>query len=129
MRQAATAAGGVEAGDAVLIRTGWMANSPAKPNDLPLEHPGIGASAVDWLAENDIALTGADTIAYERVPAADGSFSPLHVRLLRELGLPIMELLDLERLAAGRHTQFCLMVSPLKIQGGTGSPVCPLAIV
>jgi kynurenine formamidase len=129
MEGAAEAAGGVEPGDAVLVRTGWMADAERRPNDLPLEHPGIGASAVDWLADNDIALTGADTIAYERVPAADGSFSPLHVRLLRELGLPIMELLDLERLAAGRHTQFCLMVSPLRIQGGTGSPVCPLAIV
>lgn len=129
MARAAEAAGGVEPGDAVLVRTGWMAGSDRKPNDLPLEHPGIDGSAVDWLAANDIALTGADTIAYERVPAADGSFSPLHVRLLRELGLPIMELLDLERLAAGRHTQFCLMVSPLRIQGGTGSPVCPLAIV
>lgn len=50
-------------------------------------------------------------------------------RLLRDLGIHLMELLDLEALARDRAHEFLFMVAPLRITGGVGSPVTPLAIV
>ena len=53
---------------------------------------------------------------------------PVHVHLLVESGIHIIECLDLEALAAeGRHT-FVFVASPLKIRGGTGSPIRPFAL-
>ena len=49
--------------------------------------------------------------------------------LLVENGIPIIEMLNLERLAAGRVYQFAFVLAPLNIEGGTGSPVRPLALV
>jgi hypothetical protein len=48
--------------------------------------------------------------------------------LLRDFGIPMLELLDLEGLATDRVKQACLIVTPQRIQGGTGSAVNPVAI-
>jgi kynurenine formamidase len=54
---------------------------------------------------------------------------PVHVHLLVESGIHIIECLDLEALAAARVFTFAFIAAPLKIQGGTGSPIRPLALV
>jgi kynurenine formamidase len=43
-------------------------------------------------------------------------------------GVYLMENLELEKLAAAGATEFAFMVQPLKIKGGTGSAVAPIAI-
>jgi len=115
-------------GDALFLRTGWPPH-PARPNDVPLGHPGLGCSTVEWLHHHEVSLVGADTLAVECVPSESGAFSPLHVRLIRNLGLPLLELAALDELAADGVVEFCLVVAPLRIQGGTGSPVAPVALV
>ena len=54
---------------------------------------------------------------------------PVHVHLLVESGIHIIENLNLEELAAQRIHTFLLIAAPLKISGATGSPLRPLAVV
>jgi kynurenine formamidase len=117
----------IESGDALLLRTGWGV-ARSRPNDRELVHPGLEDSAIDWISQRDFSLVGADTMAVERLPSPSQAMSPLHVRLLRDLGIPMVELLDLEALVRDGVKEVCLIITPLRIQGGTGSPVNPVAI-
>ena len=53
---------------------------------------------------------------------------PVHVHLLVESGIHIIEALNLEELARDRVYEFVFVAAPLKIRGGTGSPIRPLAL-
>jgi kynurenine formamidase len=53
----------------------------------------------------------------------------VHVILLVENGIHIIEVLDLEELAAAGVHEFLFVCSPLKLVGATGSPVRPLALL
>ena len=126
LEEAATRAGvAVEAGDVVLIRTGW-----GRLWDRPREFvghggaPGVDLSGARWLSGSGIFAAGSDTLAFEVTP---GNF-PVHVHLLVEKGIHIIEALNLEPLhSAGIH-EFLFIASPLKIVGGTGSPIRPFAL-
>ena len=84
-------------------------------------------SSADWLATNDIALIGADNIAVEAT-GRRGVLPPLHRVVIRDLGLVMLELLHLREPAeAGVHSGL-LVVAPLRISRGVGSPVNPLLI-
>ena len=68
--------------------------------------PGPDESAARWLAERRVALTGGETVAYEQIPPGQGhALLPVHVLLLVEHGIHIVEMLDLERLAAQRRSR------------------------
>jgi len=54
---------------------------------------------------------------------------PVHVHLLVENGIHIIEALNMEELARERVYEFLFVAVPMKIQGGTGAPVRPLAVV
>ena len=120
--------GQVESGDAVFLRTGYP-TVPKQPNDLPMAHPGLGASSVDWFDQKQISVIGADTLAVECVPSQSGAFSPLHVRLIRDLGLPLLELAMLDELAHDKVTEFCLIVSLTQDPGRDGLARGPIAVV
>ena len=75
-------------------------------------------------------VTGSDTIAYEHLaPGMGHTRLPVHVILLVESGIHIIEVLDLEELARDGVHEFWFVAAPLKIVGATGSPLRPLAIV
>ena len=78
-----------------------------------------------WLSARGIFAAGSDTMAFEKVPDAS---MPVHVHLLVESGIHIIECLNLEELAAARAHEFVFIASPLKIRGGTGSPIRPIAV-
>ena len=123
----------VRAGDAVLIRTGWPVGRYEDNRAYAGWEsgvPGPDETAARWLAQRRVRITGADTIAYEWLaPGAGHSRLPVHTILLYESGIHIVEVLDLEELAAdGRH-EFLFVMVPLKLVGATGSPVRPLAVV
>jgi kynurenine formamidase len=126
--QAARIAGDEPApGDVVLIRTGW-AERQAATVAFDSE-PGIDLAAALWLAEHEVAVVGADNFAVEVLPFAAGTVFPVHQRLIRDFGIPLLEGLVLRSLAAtGRYT-FLFAASPLPVVGGTGSPISPLAIL
>jgi kynurenine formamidase len=72
-----------------------------------------------------VRLVGSDTVAFEKMPTTD---LPVHVHLLVESGVPIMESLSLDALARDGHEQFFLVVVPMPIKGGTASPIRPIAL-
>ena len=127
----------VRRGDALLIRTGWLAfwnRATAKERESFYDvAPGLGMSAAEWLHAREVACIGVDNVAVEVKPAEDGkTLLPLHPVLIRDLGLTIGELFWLEDLAAacaadGRY-EFLFVGQPLRISGGLGSPINPLAI-
>jgi kynurenine formamidase len=123
------AAEGIEihAGDIVLLRTGWAPywTEPRKYIS-GLHGPGPGLEGARWLSGRKIFAAGADTICFEHVPAPS---MPVHVHLLVESGIHIMENLNLEELAAEGVREFIYIAAPLRIQGGTGAPIRPLALV
>jgi kynurenine formamidase len=123
----------VASGDALLIRTGWLTPenlADRDPRTLEREEPGIGAEAAEWIAESDIAIVGADNMGIEVFPEEDpAARAPIHVQLISRLGVHLVELLDLEELAALRPGRFLFVVAALRIHGGVNSPVNPLAIL
>ena len=74
-------------------------------------------------------LVGADNTAVEISPNPDRQLAgPGHQILLVVNGVHLLENLRLDELAARRAYEFALIVEPLKIQGGTGSTVAPIAV-
>jgi kynurenine formamidase len=117
----------IKPGDAVLVRTGWARywKDPLKFVAHEKGAPGVDLGGAKWLARHKIAFTGSDTTAYEKTPTQD---LPVHVHLLARNGIQLMEMLALEELAKDRVYEFLFVALPLKIIGGTGSPVRPVAI-
>lgn len=117
-------------GDSVLIRTGW-GQYFGKDNARYLgeKSPGPGVDAARWLAAQGVRLTGTDTATYEMRPAVNGrELFPVHMLLIADSGIYIVENANLEELgAAGVHV-FCLVVPPLRIRGASGSPLRMLAL-
>jgi kynurenine formamidase len=130
IRAALDAAGGQLApGDAVLLRTGWLESALGTGEvDFDAE-PGIDVEAAEFLAEAGVAMIGADNFAVEVLPFAKGKVFPVHQRLIRDFGIPLMEGAMLKPLAEAGATLFCLMAAPLPIVGATGSPLTPVAIL
>lgn len=121
----------VQAGDAVLVRSGWGAHFDDSQRYLGVETgvPGVGEAGARWLADQGAALVGADTLAFECIPAGQGhALLPAHRVLLVERGVNIIEAMDLDGLAAAGIYQFVFVLSHLDIYGATGAPVRPLAL-
>ncbi len=119
----------LQPGDAALIRTGWLSRfDEADPSWYDGE-PGIDVAAACWLADRGVVLVGADNFAVEVVPAPSGEAVPVHLALLQERGVYLLELVDLEPLVAAAAWTFTFVLAPLRITGGVGSPVNPLAII
>lgn len=119
-------------GDVAVIRTGWARNFTTTDAFLGTTTgvPGLTEEAGRWLVGKGVRATGSDTAAYEQIhPDVGHGLLPVHRLLLVEHGIHIIEMLDLEELAAASAGEFLFVLSPLKIVGGTGSPVRPLAVV
>ena len=119
----------LQPGDAVLIHTGWGTLWGKDNARYQRSSPGIGTAAAEWLAKQDPMLVGADNSAVEISPNPDKQLAgPVHQIMLVVNGIHLLENLRLDELAARRAHEFALIVEPLKIQGGTGSTVAPIAI-
>ena len=128
LERAAEAAGVMpEKGDVVLIRTGWQERDAEKKN-FDTE-PGIDVAAGLWLAERDVAVIGADNFAVEEIPFPVGTVFPVHQRLIRDYGIPLLEGLLLLGLAETGRGAFLFAANPLPVVGGTGSPISPIAVL
>ncbi|GAA3138422.1 hypothetical protein GCM10017687_63890 [Streptomyces echinatus] len=89
--------------------------------------------AVPLLAGRGVALLGGDGDSDVRPSPVEGVHSPVHALAVAAMGVPLLDNLDLEALSAaaaeaGRY-EFLLVVAPLKVPGGTGSPVNPVAVL
>jgi kynurenine formamidase len=116
-------------GDAVLIHTGWGQLWDKEAARYSGPSPGIGVGAATWLASQDVLLIGSDTMSVEISPNPDKALDlPVHQIALVVNGIFLIENVKLDELASKRVQEFAFIVEPLKIRGGTGSTVAPIAV-
>ncbi len=117
-----------EPGDALLVRTGWLQAWREGRADKRAT-AGLHHDCAEWIVRSGFALVAADNIAVEVIPSRDPDCAmPLHIALTRDHGVYLAELLDLEALAAPAPASMMLVVAPLAIRGGVGSPITPVAV-
>ncbi|MEU1628135.1 cyclase family protein [Streptomyces sp. NPDC020096] len=121
-------------GDAVLLRSGhFRRRRELGPWNPGTASAGFHVDAMPLLAERGIALLGGDGDSDVRPSPVDGVHSPVHALAITAMGVPLLDNLDLEAISAacaeaGRYA-FLLVVAPLNVPGGTGSPVNPVAVL
>lgn len=119
-------------GDVAVLRTGWGRHwgDPERYAGHQSGVPGLSVDAAQWLIKEGVRAVGADTTAVEQIaPGAGHSLLPVHKLLLVDAGIYIIEHLSLEEMAETGAAEFTLVLAPLRIQGATGSPIRPLALV
>jgi kynurenine formamidase len=118
-------------GGIALVRTGWgnFWNDSSRfitgDGGSAVRGPGPKKAGAQWLSKHGIFAAGSDTVAFENVPSS----MEVHVHLLVEKGIHIIECLNLESIADAGVKEFLFVALPLKIRGGTGSPIRPVAVV
>lgn len=120
-------------GDALLVRWGrWARRDKVGPYSTDDQSAGLDNSVIPWLKKRDIALLAWETPGYAPQPPGDLPRLALHDFVLAMLGVHLIDRADLEAVsaaaAARNRWQFMLMVAPLPIPNGTGSPVNPIAV-
>lgn len=122
-------------GDVLLFRTGWRKKflSDRDAASFMAGEPGLGMACCEWLHENEIAAVCSDNWAVEVLPGEiDGEVMNVHMVLIRDMGMSLGEMLDLEELAsdcaADGVYEFFFCAPPLKFTNAVGSPINPLAI-
>src|SRR6185436_875462 len=125
----------VESGDVLLIRTGHLRVFTVDGNRerYMRQMPGLGIDAVPWLHQREVAAMATDTNAVEVIPFEDPAMLlPVHLLCIRDMGLTLGEMFVLDELAeacaADGIWEFLFTAPPLKVAGGVGSPLNPLAV-
>lgn len=125
----------IKSGDILLIRTGWWKKfAEERDREAWMQgEPGIGIACCEWLAKHEIAAVCCDNIAVEVLPGEiEGEVLPVHMVLLRDMGMTLGEILDFEALAEDCASdgvyEFFFCGPPIKFQRALGSPINPLAI-
>ncbi|GLY76175.1 cyclase family protein [Actinoallomurus iriomotensis] len=125
----------IRPGDILLVRTGWWGKFAAERDGAGWisTEPGLGLACVRWIRDHDLAALAMDNWGIEVAPGEDpAATNPVHCVLLRDVGIPLGEIFDLEALADdcaddGRY-EFLFTAPPLKVAGAVGSPISPLAL-
>ncbi len=119
-------------GDIVLVHTGWWTRFLENGDGT---EPGAGLDwlCATWLHDLEVAAVAADNLMVEDpVSAVDGTFLPMHMLCLRDMGMMFGEYWNLTPLAADCAAdgvyEFQLIAPPLSVVGAVGSPVNPIAI-
>jgi kynurenine formamidase len=117
-------------GSVVLVRTGY--GTYWETPEYYLKAPGVDRSGSEWLAEQGVFAVGIDNVVWDLPEDFDSTVQctlPGHVILLVRAGIYIIENMYLESLSADGASEFLFVCLPLKFQGGTGSPVRPIAVM
>ena len=132
----AEAAQGVRAGrgDLLFVRVGHRRRrSELGAWDAAARRAGLHPTALEFVAERQVAVLGSDSNSDTAPSAADGEQFPVHVLAINALGVHLLDYLQFEELVPlcetlGRWSFLCV-IAPLRLTGGTGSPVNPIAVV
>jgi len=122
-------------GDTVFIRTGYCPLFKSNPSVYadPNASPGPGVGGAKFLIDHGARVVGNDTLTFEMRPPVVTSPTfqvfPVHMQLIADSGIYIIENLNLEELAQAKAYEFVVVVPPLKILGGTGSALRAFALV
>jgi kynurenine formamidase len=121
-------------GDVAVIRTGWpLVWQEDGPEGYWAGQPGLSGAGGRWLAERDVSLVACDNAAIGGLNAHqladEGLADDLHMIFLWRHGIPLAEMLWLEELAETGRGDFLFAAAPLAIEGGTASPINPIAVL
>lgn len=124
----------LQQGDCVLLRSGHFARREKvgvwNPDNLSA---GFHVDAMQLFKERKISVIGADGDSDVRPSPVEGVESPIHVLALTGMGIPLLDNLQLEALASAcasaKQYTFQVILAPLNIPRGTGSPVNPIAVL
>lgn len=122
-------------GDVIAVRTGWRRKflSDGDAASFMAGEPGLGLACCEWLSTHEAAAVCSDNWAIEVLPGElDDELLPVHMVLIRDMGMTLGEILDFEELSAdcaadGRY-DFFFCAPPIKFRRAVGSPINPLAI-
>ncbi len=122
----------VSSGDVLLIRTGrWTRRAEKGAWPVSAGMPGLHGSCGKWLKERDIAILGSDGASDVMPSQVPGVTQPIHLFALHALGVHILDNCDFEavafKAAEFKQWEFMLTTSPIPVDGGTGSPLNPIA--
>jgi kynurenine formamidase len=121
----------VQPGDALLIHTGrWTRRQVQGSWKIMQDSAGLHASCLPWLKKRDVAIIGSD-LALDVMPSGIDKFElPVHCVVIVSMGMCILDVLDFRAIAVEcrkrKRWEFLLTVSPLAVEGGTGSPINPI---
>ncbi len=121
-------------GDLLFVRVGHRRRrDELGPWDVARSRAGLHPGACEYLAERQVAALGSDSNSDTAPSTVDGVAFPVHVLAINALGLHLLDYLQFDDLvpaceAAGRWSFLCV-VAPLRLPGGTGSPVNPIAVL
>lgn len=119
----------INAGDAIIINTGWGRLYGKDNARFVKSTPGVGTAAAEWLVKKDPLLVGSDNWPVEVSPNPDKELSlPVHQIFLVINGVHLLENMKLDELAAKKVYEFAFTLQPLKLHGASGSTVAPAAI-
>ncbi|HEY2279690.1 MAG TPA: cyclase family protein [Streptosporangiaceae bacterium] len=121
-------------GDLLFVRVGHRRRKAELGAwDAAASRAGLHPSALEFVAEREVAVLGSDSNSDTAPSVADGVDFPVHVLAINALGVQLLDYLQFEDLVplceAVDHWTFLCVVAPLRIPGGTGSPVNPIAVV
>ena len=116
--------GSIEELDVVLVRYGWDRRWGTGPQGTSFleDWPGLGGDAAEYLVGKGVSLVGCDTLA---VDAFGSEENPAHYALLGKEVYIVENLRNLDRLPPWSF----FVAFPLKVRGGSGSPVRAAALV
>ena len=120
-------------GDALLLRTGrWARREKVGPWAVGRSAAGFHASIATWLKARGVAFLGSDAASEVMPSLVEGVNLPVHTLVITALGIHILDNQDLERLgetaAKLKRWEFQLVINPVPVTGGTGSPLNTLAV-
>lgn len=124
----------VASGDILLVRTGWMRCFTIDgSSEMYMDgEPGLHLDCAEWLHQRQVAAVCSDNWAVEVLDPTQGFGLPLHCVLIRDLGMTLGEIFILDALAddcaADGVWEFFFTAPPIKVVGGVGTPITPLAI-
>jgi len=124
----------VEAGDILVVRTGYYARRLAEGPVNPGRDgsPGPHAALLPWLRERGVAVWGSDTHNDVTPTPYPTIGSPFHIGALVAMGLWLIDNMNLEDLAEAcarrSRWEFLLTLAPLRLRNVTGSPLNPIAM-
>jgi kynurenine formamidase len=123
----------VQPGDILLVRTGHARRlAELGPWDTAAAKAGLHPTAMTFIGERSVAALGSDGNSDTAPSSTDGVDFPIHVLAIAGMGLHLLDYLQFEDLRASCETrgrwEFLFACSPLRIEGGTGSPINPTVV-
>ena len=121
-------------GDLLFVRVGHRRRrDELGPWDAATARAGLHPTAMEFVADRQVAVLGSDGNNDTAGNAADQVEFPVHVLAINALGVHLLDYLQFGELVpacqeAGRWSFLCV-IAPLRLHAGTGSPVNPIAIL